>query len=93
MGEKPQPALVTHFPQEPLCLRVQKMCLTVFSGPSSPVLLLRLAAAGPQSLACPCFFSSLTLRPGFPGVLVASSESLSRALHSSHLSQAVGQMS
>lgn len=70
--------LVTHFPPEPLCLRVQRMCV-LLSGPSSPAFLLYLAVAGPQSLVCPCLFSSLPVRPWqLQGrELVASSQSWS----------------
>lgn len=61
--------LDTHFPSEPLCLRVQGMCVLLRSlvPPPSPAFLLCLVVAGPQSLTCPCLFSSLPVRLVFTG--------------------------
>lgn len=73
MGEKPQPALITHFPPEPLCLRVRAglarttYSLTVFSAlPPHPTCLLALSSSfWAPTLGCPCLFSSLMVRPVF----------------------------
>lgn len=83
MGEKPQPALITHFPPEPLCLRVRAglarttYSLTVFSVPPPPVFLLCLAASAPPKLGMSLPFLFLYSEARFSeaavGVLVASS--------------------
>lgn len=83
MGEKPQPALITHFPPEPLCLRVRAglarttYSLTVFSVPP-PTCLPALSSsfcAPKLGMSLPFLFlySEARFSEADVGVLVASS--------------------